>query len=169
MRAQTYFEHNHNRGNTHCAQIAMPGVDALCVVCLGVGSWPSGRCRSCSACLGPWYCSKQCQLQDWKEGHKQSCQREVLRVLRRDLELPDNVIQEILRFCVGPPGGDLSQNMYTPTHLFRHLFLDICARMGAAKTNTFDVQGVWSFVYREYSLILAAKNTPPPSRMLLYL
>ena len=168
MRAQTYFEHNHNRGNTHCAQIAMPGVDALCVVCLGVGSWPSGRCRSCSACLGPWYCSKQCQLQDWKEGHKQSCQRAVLQVLRRDLELLDNVIQEILRFCLGPPGGDMSQNIYTRTFVWT-LFLDICAHMGTAKSNTFDFHKVWSFVYSEYSLIHAAKNTHPPSRVLLYI
>lgn len=29
--------------------------------------------RKCAACKNARYCSKECQVQDWRAGHKQTC------------------------------------------------------------------------------------------------
>ena len=47
----------------------MPMVNGLCVWCLE----HSARCRKCSRCRGPWYCSQDCQLSHWSAGHREEC------------------------------------------------------------------------------------------------
>lgn len=32
-----------------------------------------GRMKRCSRCKAKLYCSKECQIQDWKNGHKHYC------------------------------------------------------------------------------------------------
>ncbi|KAF2672769.1 hypothetical protein BT63DRAFT_436634 [Microthyrium microscopicum] len=32
--------------------------------------------RRCAKCLSAWYCSKECQTTDWKNGHKQACNKD---------------------------------------------------------------------------------------------
>ena len=40
--------------------------------CAGCGK-EGEMTKECSACKGPRYCSKECQLVDWKAGHKSAC------------------------------------------------------------------------------------------------
>ena len=40
--------------------------------CAGCGKEGDGR-MECGACKGPRYCSKECQVADWKAGHKSAC------------------------------------------------------------------------------------------------
>ena len=32
--------------------------------------------RKCARCSLVWYCSAECQQQDWRQGHKQVCRRQ---------------------------------------------------------------------------------------------
>ena len=31
--------------------------------------------KQCSKCKAQWYCSKECQVEAWKAGHKKDCKR----------------------------------------------------------------------------------------------
>ena len=33
------------------------------------------KCKQCSKCKAQWYCSKECQVEAWRAGHKQDCKR----------------------------------------------------------------------------------------------
>ncbi|KAJ7491661.1 hypothetical protein B0H11DRAFT_2007374 [Mycena galericulata] len=44
----------------------------MCAKCLRIDDEPGVAVRQCSKCKSAWYCSKECQSQDWAE-HKKSC------------------------------------------------------------------------------------------------
>ena len=46
----------------------------VCVICL---EWK--RCRFCNQCLGPWYCSTECQAAHWPV-HKEECSGQPIRL-----------------------------------------------------------------------------------------
>eukprot|EP01084_Bolivina_argentea_P128814 227618_1 len=33
------------------------------------------KLQVCSGCMTSWYCSRQCQKKDWKNGHNRQCDR----------------------------------------------------------------------------------------------
>ena len=39
------------------------------------GGPPGTSSGLCARCSGSWYCSRECQVQDWKAGHKHACAR----------------------------------------------------------------------------------------------
>jgi len=47
---------------------------SLCAFCLSPET--SFPFKKCGRCQGVTYCSKECQKQDWKRGHKQECQEQ---------------------------------------------------------------------------------------------
>ena len=49
-------------GQSHCANC---GKDALA----------DEKFKQCSKCKSQWYCSKECQVEAWKAGHKKDCKR----------------------------------------------------------------------------------------------
>ena len=69
----------------------------LCVICR-----EAGKCRWCP-CIGPWYCSKECQAIHWPE-HRAFCAfRQVGQELRRMQQgsLPEDIVAIILYQFVG--------------------------------------------------------------------
>ena len=36
---------------------------------------PGEKFKQCSKCKAGWYCSKECQVEAWKAGHKKDCKR----------------------------------------------------------------------------------------------
>lgn len=44
-----------------------------CAHCHKSAANVSGALKQCSKCKAMWYCSKECQVQAWKEGHKADC------------------------------------------------------------------------------------------------
>ena len=39
------------------------------------GAQGGGKFKQCSKCKAQWYCSKECQIEAWKAGHKKDCKR----------------------------------------------------------------------------------------------
>ncbi|KAJ7667001.1 hypothetical protein DFH06DRAFT_1127012 [Mycena polygramma] len=52
----------------------------------------------CSSCKRQWYCSKRCQSADWKDGHREACERMVssskLHWCRVHVATPDDYISD---------------------------------------------------------------------------
>jgi hypothetical protein len=44
-----------------------------CISCKAFAS-PDIQLQHCAACQSAWYCSKDCQTEDWKKQHKKICQ-----------------------------------------------------------------------------------------------
>ena len=59
--------HGHSHGGVPCN--GDHGGDTQCTNC---GASPEQLMR-CGRCKGPQYCSKACQVQHWKAGHKATC------------------------------------------------------------------------------------------------
>ena len=57
------------RGAT--TEMTNEGPKGKCAMCNAKPA--EGKLNACSACKLTWYCSKDCQLLDWKRGHKQAC------------------------------------------------------------------------------------------------
>ena len=49
-------------GQSHCAYY-------------GKDVQPGEKFKQCSRCRAQWYCSKECQVEAWKAGHKKDCKR----------------------------------------------------------------------------------------------
>ena len=45
-----------------------------CANC-GKGAQGDGKFKQCSKCKAQWYCSKECQVEAWRAGHKNDCKR----------------------------------------------------------------------------------------------
>ena len=71
---------------------ATPNSNAYCSNCGKLG--PN---KKCSACSLRQYCSKECQLQDWKSGHKDFCKKASKRV-----EKTKDVDAAVCPKCNGP-------------------------------------------------------------------
>jgi hypothetical protein len=52
----------------------------------GTGAPGGTELKKCSRCGGAWYCSRECQVADWKQGHKHACGR-----VKRFLQDPSTV------------------------------------------------------------------------------
>ena len=60
-------------------RIIKPVVEAKrCAAChTAEAELAAGRSlRKCARCSLVWYCSAECQQQDWRQGHKQVCRRQ---------------------------------------------------------------------------------------------
>ena len=75
------------------AAATMPG--QLCVWCFAFGA----RCRRCSLCRVPWYCSVECQAAHWRVSHRRECWG--LIFLRECQVLPNHLRLQVLEFAVG--------------------------------------------------------------------
>ena len=50
-----------------------------CANC-GKNVQPGETFKQCTKCKAQWYCSKECQIEAWRAGHKKDCKR--ARVLK---------------------------------------------------------------------------------------
>ena len=41
--------------------------------CKGKDGVADGKKKACSKCKSVWYCCKECQVENWKDGHKRDC------------------------------------------------------------------------------------------------
>ena len=82
-------------GSYHYLVCSMSPTSAVCVKCLD-----HTACKLCGACEGPWYCSKECQLQDWRVRHKYECpSRERTRCMKSTtVPLPEDIVQVVLAY-----------------------------------------------------------------------
>jgi len=74
-------------------------VNGLCVWCLE----HSARCRKCSRCRGPWYCSQDCQLSHWEAGHREECWG--TQFVHACVQLPRELRARVLDYAVGLQRG----------------------------------------------------------------
>ena len=74
-------------------------VNGLCVWCLE----HSARCRKCSRCRGPWYCSPDCQLSHWEAGHREECWG--TQFVHACVQLPRELRARVLDYAVGLQRG----------------------------------------------------------------
>jgi hypothetical protein len=44
--------------------------------CLVAETFDTAKFKRCSGCSGPYYCSRECQLSDWKIRHKKVCKKQ---------------------------------------------------------------------------------------------
>lgn len=57
-----------------------------CKVCNGAAK------QKCSGCLSIFYCSRECQVKDWKNGHKNECKPYEVSLV---LKIPTENFQKI--------------------------------------------------------------------------
>ena len=60
--AKGVMKHWEDYGQSHCAYC-------------GKDVQPGEKFKQCSKCKAQWYCSKACQVEAWKAGHKKDCKR----------------------------------------------------------------------------------------------
>ena len=69
----------------------------FCLVCFESG--PEGTCKWCEGCRSAWYCSRECQAENWPQ-HKVVCTKRVRRLLLVELtNLPKAVASRVVAFA----------------------------------------------------------------------
>ena len=58
------------------------------------------QCRFCNQCLGPWYCSTECQAAHWPV-HKEECSGQPIRLALLQHNLPEDLVALVFRFAWG--------------------------------------------------------------------
>ncbi|KAJ7263501.1 hypothetical protein C8J57DRAFT_1333682 [Mycena rebaudengoi] len=102
------FAHSIHPVNEACFSILAPSskdirsvlrniVQAVCSTCLMSEKDLGQQLRKCGKCHTVWYCSKQCQTQNWPD-HKPTCGEGGIPKLIRTL-ISNEVLQDILHAC----------------------------------------------------------------------
>ncbi|EJK62083.1 hypothetical protein THAOC_17319, partial [Thalassiosira oceanica] len=140
-------------------------------------SEPGEKFKQCSKCRAQWYCSKECQVEAWRAGHKQDCKRATILKFEDYLHAETKTAREIRTSQIAktkhpqlfplpgePPLTGGGATVFPPTapplHMIAPMSYATCLYL-AWRSLSFDKLWNPSGAYRDDCSTAAALDRPP--------